>query len=162
MDLILGNLCSLLAMVTDSISTACKTAKGVLIAQTVSQIIYGVGSVILKGYSAAAQNLVNLLRNAVAIRGIKKPAVEWTLVALALGLGILCNNRGLVGLLPVIGNLEYSIVVFRFSNNERALKLAFLICLILYAVFNLVILNVLGALSNVVVGAMIVIALCKK
>ena len=56
LSLITGNVCSLLAMITDSISSTRKTAKGVLWMQSISQMIYFVGTVILKGYSGAVQN----------------------------------------------------------------------------------------------------------
>ena len=69
MDIIIGNICSLLAMVTDSVSSTRKTAKGVLLVQSLSQIIYCAGAVILRGYSAAVQNAVSVGRNLIAIRG---------------------------------------------------------------------------------------------
>ena len=33
-------------------------------------------------------------------------------------LGIMFNNRGVLGLLPVIGNLEYSIAIFKFIDKR--------------------------------------------
>ena len=78
-------------------------------------------------------------------------ALEWTLVILGVVLGLWFNNRGIFGLLPVIANLEYSLAVFRFKENERLLKIAFAICIVLYAIFNLIILNFVGAISNLVV-----------
>ena len=46
MDIIIGNICSLLAMATDSISSTRKTARGVLLVQCLSQIIYCAGAII--------------------------------------------------------------------------------------------------------------------
>ena len=51
--------------------------------------------------------------------------------------------------------------VFRFKDNERALKIAFLIVVAMYTVFNAVILNFVGALSNIVVVISILIFLIK-
>jgi len=47
MDIIIGNICSLLAMGTDSLSSTRKNARDVLLVQCLSQLIYGIGSVIL-------------------------------------------------------------------------------------------------------------------
>ena len=44
---IIGNLCALLAMGTDAISATRKTAKGMLWMQTLSQVIYCVGTIAL-------------------------------------------------------------------------------------------------------------------
>ena len=60
---------------------------------------------------------------------------------------LLLNNRGLLGGLPIIANFEYSVAVFRFRDNEKALKLAFIINMILFAVFGAVIKNYVGVLS---------------
>ena len=122
-NLIIGNVCSLLAMVTDSISSTRKTAKGVLLVQSLSQLIYFIGTVVLKGYSGAVQNAVSILRNFVAIRDIRSKYVEWALVGLGVVLGLAFNNLGFMGLLPVIANFQYTIAVFRFQDNQRALKI---------------------------------------
>ena len=46
-DIIIGNACSLCAMVTDSISGARKKHSQILAVQILSQIFYGAGSVTL-------------------------------------------------------------------------------------------------------------------
>ena len=158
---ILGNICSLLAMVTDSISASRKTARGVLLVQNVSQLIYGIGSILLKGYSGAVQNLVSILRNLVAIRNISSAFLEWTLVVLGVVLGIAFNNLGLMGLMPVIANLQYTLAVFRFRDNERALKFSFWIAVGLFTLFNVAIYNVVGVVSNLVVFVTTAVALFR-
>ncbi len=54
--------------------------------------------------------------------------------------------------LPIIANLEYSVSVFRLKDNEKALKLAFIINMVMYAVFSLVIMNYVGVLSSAVIA----------
>ena len=148
---ILGNICSLLAMVTDSISASRKTASGVLLVQNISQLFYGIGSILLKGYSGAVQNAVSIIRNFVAIRKIDSKVLEWFLVALGVVLGLAFNNLGAVGYLPVIANLQYTLAVFRFRDNERALKLSFQVTVAMFALFNLFILNLVGFFTNLTV-----------
>ena len=158
---IIGNLCALLAMGTDAISSTRKTAKGMLWVQTLSQVIYCVGTIALKGYSGAVQNAVSILRNLVAIRQISSAIVEWTLLGLGVVLGVVFNNLGLIGMLPVVANLQYTLAVFRFKDRERALKIAFMISVGLFAIFNLAIYNIVGMLSNSVVCITTAIALIK-
>jgi len=159
MNILIGNIFSLLAMVTDSVSASRKTPRGVLLVQSVSQIIYCAGAIMLKGYSAAVQNAVSVVRNLAAIRGQTPKWLQWFLVALGVVLGLLFNNLGIVGLLPVIANLEYSLAIFRFQDNERALKLAFMISVGLYGIFNLYIFNFVGFITNTVVAVTTAIAL---
>lgn len=160
-NIILGNLFAIFAMCSDSISSSQKTAKRVLLVQCASQVFYGLGSLVLGGYSAVAQSFVSILRNIAAIRKINNRIIEWTLVGLGVALGLFFNNLGLVGLLPVIANLEYSIAVFRFKDNERALKISYMICCLLYAVFSLAILNFVGVISNMVIVVTTIIFLIK-
>lgn len=149
--IIVGNICSLLAMLTDTFSTTRKTVKEILLVQCLSQFIYCVGTVLLKGYSGAVQNVVSIFRNLVAIKKIENKFVEWMLVFLGVVLGIWFNNLGFVGYLPVIANLQYTLAVFHFKDNERALKISFMICMALFVIFNLAIINLVGAISNLVV-----------
>lgn len=160
--LIIGNVCSLLAMVTDSVSSTRKTAKGVLLVQSLSQLIYFIGTVVLKGYSGAVQNAVSILRNFVAIRDIRNKYVEWALVGLGVVLGLAFNNLGFMGLLPVIANFQYTIAVFRFQDNQRALKISFAIAVGMFAVFNIAIFNVVGVVSNSVVFVTTLAVLLKS
>ena len=161
MNLIIGNVCSLLAMGTDAISATRKTTKGVLMVQNLSQLFYCIGTVVLKGYSGAVQNAVSILRNFVAIREIHNKYVEWTLISLGVVLGLAFNNLGFIGLLPVIANFQYSLAIFRFQDNERALKIAFAIAVGLFAVFNIAIYNIVGVLSNLAVFITAVAVLLK-
>ena len=159
---ILGNACSLLATVTDAISSTRKTAKGVLLVQSLSQLIYCVGTILLKGYSGAVQNAVSLIRNFVAIRRIESRALEWFLVTLGVVLGIAFNNLGLVGYLPVIANLQYTLAVFKFKDNERALKISFAVCIAMFAVFNGAIYNIVGVCSNLFLLATTLLVLFRQ
>ena len=118
----------------------------------ISQVFYAAGSIILKGYSSTAQNIVAILRNLAAMKGTKNKIIEWLLIILGVVLGAVFNNLGLLGWLPIIANLEYSIAVFRFRNNEKGLKIAFILNMLMYSVFSFVILNYVGAAANIFVA----------
>ena len=160
-DILAGNISSLCAMVTDSVSSTRKSQKGILFFQTLSQVFYMTSYIILKGYSSAVQCAVGILRNIVAMWKIKSRIIEWILVALGVGLGLVFNNLGLLGWLPVVANLEYTLAVFRFKENPRALKIAFLINMLMYTVFNAIILNIVGAVASLIVATTTTVFLIK-
>lgn len=60
-----------------------------------------------------------------------------------------------------IANLEYSISVFKLKDNEKALKLAFIINMVKYATFSLVIMNYVGTLSCTVIAVTTAVSLIK-
>ena len=161
-SVIVGNVCSLLGMVADSFSSTRKSAKEVLWVQSLGQLIYCIGTIVLKGYSGAVQNAVSILRNFVAIKKINNKTVEWCLVLLGVALGIAFNNLGLIGYLPVVANLQYTLAVFKCKDNDRTLKISFVICVGLFAVFNIAILNLVGVCSNLVVLVTTLVMLFKQ
>ena len=149
-------------MITDGISGTRKKPRHILGAQIISPFFYGAGSFILKGSSSTAQNVVSVLRNLAAMKNVKSKAVEWGLILLGIVLGVAFNNRGLIGWLPIIANLEYSVAVFRLKNSERGLKLAFLINAVMFAVFNLSIMNYVGAVGSVSVIIITAVSLLRN
>ena len=160
-DIIIGNICSLCAMVSDTISATRKKKNEILAVQIISQVFYGVGTLVLKGYSGVVQNAVAILRNLTAIRNINNKLVEWTLVILGVLLGVVFNNRGLLGLLPVVANLGYSIAVFQCKNNEKVLKLVFIASSLMFSVFSYAIQNYVGVTGNTIVAISAAISMIK-
>ena len=92
-EIIVGNICSLCAMVTDSVSGTRKKHSQILGIQMISQVFYAAGSIILKGYSSTAQNIVAILRNLAAMKGTKNKIIEWLLIILGVVLGVLLSIK---------------------------------------------------------------------
>ena len=161
-EIIVGNVCSLCAMVTDSVSGTRKRRGEILGIQMISQVFYAAGSIILKGYSSTAQNVVSVLRNLAAMKNVKSRAVAWSLILLGVVLGAVFNNRGLLGWLPIAANLEYSVAMFRFKDNVTGLKLSLIVNTLMYSVFNFIILNYVGGVSCIVVGVTTAVSLLRS
>lgn len=120
--------------------------------QNISQLFYAIGSILLKGYSGAVQNVVCIVRNLAVIKGIQSKIIEWVLVIAGVVIGLFFNNIGFAGLLPIIANLQYTLAMFKFRNNERALKISFLISSVLFIFFCLKVWNFVGVVTNSVVA----------
>ena len=161
-EIIVGNVCSLCAMVSDSIAGTRKRRSQILGIQIISQFFYAAGAIILKGYSSAAQNAVAVLRNLAGIKNVKSKAIEWSLILLGVALGAVFNNRGILGWLPIAANFMYSVAIFRFKDDERRLKLVLIVNLLMYSAFSLVIQNYVGAAANTVVAVVTAISLIKE
>ena len=161
LSIIIGNMLSLCAMISDSISGTRKKHSEIMTVQIISQFFYAGSSIALKGYSSTAQNAVAVFRNYAAMKNIKSKVLEWILILAGVVLGVIFNNRGLLGWLPIIANLEYSIAVFKLKDNETALKISFIINVIMYAIFNAVIKNYVGVISCSIVMITTAISLIK-
>lgn len=152
LNVILGNFFSLAAMGADTFASSRKTPKGVLLVQCLSQLAMGLSVLVLKGYSAVVQNGISILRNLRAATNKGGKWLEWVFLALAVTLGLYFNNLGVIGLLPVVANVGYSLTIYFFSHDKIKLKIAYLITNVLFAVFNGVILNFVGTASNIFVA----------
>ena len=159
--ILLGNVFSLCAMISDSISGTRKKHRDIMAVQIVSQFFYGASSIALKGYSSTAQNVVAVFRNLAAMKQVKSKVLEWALILAGVVLGVLFNNRGLLGWLPILANLEYSVSVFKLKENEKALKLAFILNMVMYAVFSAVIQNYVGVVSCTVIAVTTAVSLIR-
>ena len=149
--LLLGNGCSLLATLSNIFASTRPTARGVLLVQSLGQVFYFLCGILLKAYSGAVQNALSIVRNFAAMGKKKSKWVEWALIAAGVVLGVVFNNRGLAGWLPIVGNLEYSLAVFRFRDDQRKLKMALVVSLLIFIVFNVIIGNVVGTVADSVV-----------
>ena len=159
--IIIGNAFSLCAMISDSVSGTRKSHRDMMAVQIVSQFFYGASSIALKGYSSTAQNAVAVFRNLAAMKNVKSKVLEWALILAGVVLGIILNNRGLLGWLPILANLEYSVAVFKLRENGKALKLAFIINMVMYAVFSAVIQNYVGVVSCTVIAVTTLVSLIR-
>ena len=159
--IIIGNILSLCAMITDSVSGTRKKHSQIMAVQIISQFFYGASSAVLKGYSGTAQNVVAVFRNFAAMKNIKSRVLEWILILAGVVLGVVFNNRGLLGWLPIVANLEYSVAVFKLKENAKALKLAFIVNMVMFAAFSLIIMNYVGAVSCTVIATTTAVSLIK-
>ncbi|MBR2532042.1 MAG: YgjV family protein [Lachnospiraceae bacterium] len=161
-EIIIGNICSFCAMITDSVSGTRRKNSEILGFQILGQFFYGVGSAILKGYSGTAQNVVAILRNIAAMKQISSKLAEWTLIWLGVVLGIAFNNRGFIGWLPIIANFQYSVSIFRFKDSERKLRMSFIVASIMFIFFSLAIMNYVGVISNSVAVVTTAVSLIRE
>ena len=160
-EVVLGNTCCLLAMLFDSYSSSKKTKKDILFYQSISQFIWGMSSIFLKGYSASVQNFMTIVRNFFALKEEPPKWIQWGIILASVVLGIVFNNRGFMGWLPIIANLEYSICVFTIKDNEKLLKISFLISVILFVIFNIYIVSIVGTIANFFIIGSYVISIVK-
>lgn len=148
MNIILGNITSLISCLLDAYSVTKENKKGMLIVQCFSFVIYAVTNVLLNAYSAVVQNIFSLIRNILAAKGVKNRIVEYIIVLACLFLGLYFNNLGFIGLLPVFGNVEYSICLFALKNHMKGIRISFLVCNICFLILNIFIFNYVGLISN--------------
>ena len=162
MNIIIGNITSFLSCLLDAYSATKDNKKEMIIIQSFSIAIYTITNALLKAYSAVVQNVFALVRNFLAVKGIKNKIAEWIIILRCLFFGLYFNNLGLIGLLPVIGNVEYSICLFVLKDHIKTLKFSFLICNLCFVILNLSISNYVGFIANSIAVIITAVELFKK
>ena len=162
MNIILGNITSFISCLFDSYSATKNNKKEMLIIQVFSVGVYAISNTLLKAYSAVVQNIFAIVRNLLAAKGINNRIVEYIIILGCLFFGVYFNNLGLLGLLPVFANVEYSICLFVLKDRLIGLKLSFLICNICFLILNFCISNYVGFVSNSITVITTIVELLKK
>ena len=149
-SIILGNIISGIGMLTLFISTLLQDKSRIIGLQAINHALSVIGGILLKGYSGVVQDAIALIRNVVVLREKQTKFLKILFVGLGLVLGILFNNRGWIGLLPIIGATEYAIVIVNEKTTERTIKKAIIVSTILWGIYSIFIYNFVNVVANLV------------
>ncbi len=116
MFIIIGNCISLIAAVFMVASCMVKQRHQVFQLQFLQCMLLTVASYFFQSYSGLIANFISGIRNLLVAKGYfsKKVMVTFLLVSVVLGLHV--NNRGWIGLLPMIANLQFALGCYLFSD----------------------------------------------
>lgn len=134
--LIIGNIFSFLASLCTAVSVVKKNKTDFMYWQVGNTVFAILTNFVLLSYSGVTTNSVSLIRNVLAYK--KKLSFLITLIILAISvtLGLMFNNRGLIGILPVFSSAGYTLCIF-LTKNEQQLRYALIADLSVWATYYL-------------------------
>lgn len=161
LDLI-GMILGGVAMFVFLISSFLKTKKQILLDQTCAHVILAISEALMKTYSSIVQEMVSIIRNISVLLGKNTKWLNIFLVAFGAVFGLVANilwdDNSWYGYLPIIANLEYSIVIISPLKSEKYLKLSLSLSCYLWAIFFIVTRNYLAGGFNLVTGTIALVA----
>lgn len=116
-------------------STFGKQKENILKWQVANTSFLILANLFLKGYSGMATNVVCLVRNILGAKGRLNRTNTIVLTILIVVAGVAVNNRGLLGLLPVVASVEYSICMY-LCKNAQQMRLALAVNVALWAIYD--------------------------
>ena len=116
-------------------STFGKRKENILKWQVANTSFVILANLFLKGYSGMATNVVCLVRNILGAKGRLGKTSTVILTILIVAGGVAVNNRGWLGLLPVIASVEYSVCMY-LCKDAQQLRLALAVNVALWAVYD--------------------------
>ena len=149
--ILIGNILSFIATIFLFRAVSKRENKALIKLQGQSHLFFTFAGIILKGYSGAVQDGVGCLRNLLIYFDICCSHIKYALLAVSLFGGLLLNNIGAIGLLPILGTMQYTFIstMPRISNTQ--LQLSIILNAVLMAIYSLAISNYVNICTNMIV-----------
>lgn len=133
---IVANIFSFIGSVALIWSTFAGTKRNMLLFRVLDTSGNALGNFFIGSYSGMASNLISLVRNILNIKG-KISFLYTALISLSvLVVGISVNTRGLIGFLPPIASVEYTIWSMK-GSTAQSLRYALLINITLWLIYDI-------------------------
>ena len=134
-NFILGNIFSLVAAICLGVSVFKKTTKSLLLWQVVEVVFCILSNVALVTYSALTTNSIALIRDVLAYKNRLTENVTFVLMVFCVIFGLMANNRGFVGVFPMMASLVYTFFLYA-TRNEQQIRFALIINLMFWFVHD--------------------------
>ena len=134
--LIVGNIFSFLASLCTAVSVIKKSKTDFMYWQVGNTIFAILTNLVLLSYSGVTTNAVSLIRNILSYKNKLTIAGTFILLIVSVFLGLLYNNIGYIGLLPVFSSAGYTLCVY-FTKNEQQMRYASICDLSMWATYYL-------------------------
>lgn len=152
---------SLIASIIFLIAIQQKTVKKLFIYDTIQLVINVFVNLLLKGYSGAVVQSIAVLRGVLKAKSKLNYQSGILIITLQIIFGFLFNNHGIIGLLPIIASVSYSIVLM-LSENILFIKLNLVINLILWTIYSFCIHDVIGSTTNMMYAFYVILIIIKQ
>lgn len=150
-NLILGNIFSLLSAICIAISVLKKNKNDLIYWQIIDVIFCILSNIALYTYAALTTNSIALIRNILAYKNKLTKKITWVLFVLCIIVGLWANNRGFIGLFPIIASASYTIFMFT-TKNEQQMRWALSSNLILWFIHDIYVQAYPSALTDIILS----------
>lgn len=144
MRLIIGNVIALIASILIIIVSYAKNKKQILILQTTQVALLAISNFILGGIPGAIINAITVVRNILCYKEKLTNRNIAIITILLVTISLYFNNLNLIGLLPLISTVLYTIYI----NTKSTIKLKLLILLnmICWGIYDFIIMSYTSAI----------------
>lgn len=121
----MGEIFSFLAAIFLCYSLFSKTKNKMIHIQIFSAMANFISNIFLFSYSGAITNFFAILRNYISYKGKNSLILTISICILLTILGMIFNNQGIIGVLPILATLEYTICMYKVKKVNNMLISAF-------------------------------------
>ena len=130
---ILVNVCSLLACVIMTFANKGKSEKKILLGQVLAMAFFCTSNLLVGSMTGLLINALGIGRNVLCYKSKLGAKSKWGIVVASVGIGLIANTTGLIGLFPVTANIVNTAFM---KDDVKRLKLIVFITSILWGVHD--------------------------
>ena len=163
--ILIANIIAGIGLVVFCISCLFKSKKKVLITQTINNLGFSIASeIILKAYVGLVSDVIAGVRNLLVIFKKNNKVVNYVVIILGLAVSIVAyylenewstfnyfiSHYQWIGILPIIANLQYSIVVMKDFKNPLVLRFSLIFSTAIWTIYCITKRSYVGAVFNII------------
>lgn len=134
-QIIVGNIIALIASILMVLAGLQKKKKKILFMQIIQIALSVISNLVLGGYTGAIINALSCVRDILCYKDKMGTKEKIIIIILAVGLSLVFNNLGWIGLLPVIATVAY--IIFMNTKDVVKFKMLIIFSMIMWLVYDL-------------------------
>ena len=131
--LLIANILGIISNVLVFISPFFKTKKSILLTQVGDCVSGALAEILAKSYAPASLLVIGMIRNITMAKGLKDKRLYWLYSILCIVIGLATNNRGLIGLFPIIAVVQYTLWC-AYTTSAQSVRCGMIINLLLWTI----------------------------
>ena len=147
--ILIGNALSLVATIFLFSAVSKKDNYTLIKLQGISHLFFCMAGIVIQGYSGAVQDGVGAVRNFIIYSNKNTNGLKILLLSVSILAGIYFNNICWIGLFPVIGTVQYTLVSTVKGIQNKHMQISIILNSILMSIYSLSILNYVNVCTNI-------------
>ena len=159
-NILIGNIISFAAAIFLAVSCVVKSRKQIFILQFMNCAVLAVASYFFGSSAAITTLALCCIRNIFIMKDKFSVPVMTVILILVIACGILTNNRGIIGLLPVIATVEYTICCHYITDVDKT-RISILVNEAIWIIYSFLVLDFSTAITDIIVVTVDIAAITK-
>lgn len=134
-QIIIGNIIALIASILMVLAGLQKKKKKILFIQIIQIALSVISNLVLGGYTGAIINALSCVRDILCYKDKMGTKEKIIIIIIAVGLSLVFNNLGWIGLLPLVATVVY--IIFMNTKDVVRLKILIIFSMIMWLIYDL-------------------------
>ena len=144
-----------------AISSFAKSKHKMLVWQITDYIFTAIANLLLGGYTGALTISISIIRNSLMVKKKMTKAILTILIIIQIIVGTYLNQLGLIGYLPIISSVSYSLAIAA-TPNLQWLRWVIIENMLLWLIYDLTIQAYPAAVTDVTITLTTLVAIIKN